>query len=390
MTSSPSRNAVAGARSGPGLAALALELARLDALFAEAGAEAVEPATLQPASILLDLYGEDIRARAYIARDPLRGELMLRPDFTAPVARLHLARLANEAAHEAPALYRYAGPVFRASVPGASRPNEYLQAGVELIGPRDPAQADVEVFALIRRALGDLATVAQVTLGDLAVAFAAIDGLAAPERWKAGLRRRLWRPAAFHRRLAALGADRAAPSAARSALVKAAFDPAALDALLSRRAEPEGARALADVADRARDLAEDARATLPSEEADWLSRVLGVAGRAPDALAALRGLDRSGALRAALDRLEARLNSLDAAGATPHAARFDASFGRSLEYYDGFVFEFAAPDAPHLPPLAGGGRYDALLARLGGPAGLPAIGGIVRPEAMLAAQGIGT
>ena len=64
---------------------------------------------------------------------------------------------------------------------------------------------------------------------------------------------------------------------------------------------------------------------------------------------------------------------------------FDAAFGRALEYYDGFVFEFALPAAPHLPPLAGGGRYDALLARLGGPAGLPGVGAILRPEACLAA-----
>ncbi|MDC3265334.1 hypothetical protein OAU61_04555, partial [Planktomarina temperata] len=40
---------------------------------------------LQPADVLLDLYGEDIRARAYVTSDPLRGEQMLRPDFTVPV-----------------------------------------------------------------------------------------------------------------------------------------------------------------------------------------------------------------------------------------------------------------------------------------------------------------
>ncbi|MGM0586570.1 MAG: ATP phosphoribosyltransferase regulatory subunit, partial [Pseudomonadota bacterium] len=70
---------------GRGLDALAAELARLDALFAGAGAEAAEPATLQPADLLLALYGEDIRARAFVTHDPVDGELMLRPDFTVPV-----------------------------------------------------------------------------------------------------------------------------------------------------------------------------------------------------------------------------------------------------------------------------------------------------------------
>ncbi|MEO0679382.1 MAG: ATP phosphoribosyltransferase regulatory subunit, partial [Pseudomonadota bacterium] len=314
------------------------------------------------------------------------GELILSPDFTAPVARLHLARLAEGAPAEAPTLYRYAGPVFRASVPGAARPNEYLQAGIELIGPRDPAQADVEIFALLRRALGPLAATARATLGDLAVAFAAIDGLTAPERWKAALRRRLWRPAAFRRRLAEMAPDRPAPTETRAALLAAVRSPDPESAVLSGRARPEGARAPQDVAARARELAEDAGHALPAEQAAWLSQVLAVVGPADAALARLRSLDRDAALSAALDRLETRFHALSAAGAAPEGMVFDASFGRSLEYYDGFVFEFALPDAPHLPPLAGGGRYDALLARLGGPAGLPAIGGIVRPEALLAAR----
>ena len=46
---------------------------------------------LQPAGTLLDLYGEDIRARAYVTDDPVRGEMMLRPDFTVPVVQAHMA-----------------------------------------------------------------------------------------------------------------------------------------------------------------------------------------------------------------------------------------------------------------------------------------------------------
>ena len=57
------------------------------AAFRAAGAAPVEADILQPAETFLDLYGEDVRARAYVTADPLRGEMMLRPDFTVPVAR---------------------------------------------------------------------------------------------------------------------------------------------------------------------------------------------------------------------------------------------------------------------------------------------------------------
>ena len=58
---------------------------------------------------------------------------------------------------------------------------------------------------------------------------------------------------------------------------------------------------------------------------------------------------------------------------------FEASHGRSsMEYYDGFVFTFSAQD-PALPPVASGGRYDALTRVLGGGREIPAVGGVIRP-----------
>jgi ATP phosphoribosyltransferase regulatory subunit len=71
-------------------AAARAEAARLTAHFMAAGAVPIEADILQPADILLDLYGEDIRARAYVTHDPLRGEMMLRPDFTVPVVQMHM------------------------------------------------------------------------------------------------------------------------------------------------------------------------------------------------------------------------------------------------------------------------------------------------------------
>ena len=80
---------------------------RLLAAFREAGAAEIAPDILLPAETLLDLYGEDIRARAYVTTDPIRGEMMLRPDFTVPVVQAHMENGAE------PARYCYLGEVFR-------------------------------------------------------------------------------------------------------------------------------------------------------------------------------------------------------------------------------------------------------------------------------------
>ena len=60
-------------------------------LFSDEGFPRVEPAVLQPSSLFLDLIGEDIRGRMYLASDAAGGEeLCLRPDYTIPVCRAHL------------------------------------------------------------------------------------------------------------------------------------------------------------------------------------------------------------------------------------------------------------------------------------------------------------
>ena len=74
----------------------------------------------------------------------------------------------------------------------------------------------------------------------------------------------------------------------------------------------------------------------------------------------------------------------DEHGIDPQTVEFEGSYGRtSLEYYDGFVFGFHAPARPDLPPVASGGRYDALTLRLGDGKTHPAVGGVIRPDILL-------
>ena len=50
----------------------------------------VEKPTLLHSDLLLDLYGDELNSRTYIFNDPVKGNLMLRPDFTVPIVQLHI------------------------------------------------------------------------------------------------------------------------------------------------------------------------------------------------------------------------------------------------------------------------------------------------------------
>ena len=75
---------------------------------------------------------------------------------------------------------------------------------------------------------------------------------------------------------------------------------------------------------------------------------------------------------------------MKANGIPPEKVRYVAHFGRNLEYYTGFVFEFWT----RAGEVAGGGRYDTLLESLGSPRGTTAIGCAIRTERLIAARGL--
>jgi ATP phosphoribosyltransferase regulatory subunit len=126
-------------------------------------------------------------------------------------------------------------------------------------------------------------------------------------------------------------------------------------------------------------LADAAARPLAAPEAALLYDLLSLEAPARAALDHLRGITPMlPAIAPAVDRFAARLDALAGAGVDVSALPFEASHGRTtLEYYDGFVFSFHAADAA-LPPVASGGRYDALTAVLGQGRSIPAVGGVIR------------
>lgn len=339
---------------------------RLLAAFRAAGAVEVAPDILLPAETLLDLYGEDIRARAYITDDPIRGEVVLRPDFTVPVVQMHMAGGAD------PARYCYLGEVFRKQDHGDTRPehprdNEYLQVGYEVFSRTAP-EADAEVFALFHRQLAPLGLTA--VMGDMGLIRDAICALPLSETRREALLHHIWRPVRFDRlltRFAAQGTTRTLPGST---------------------APWTGLRTKAEMTARIARLQQDAaEPPLPPAAIDGLKAVLAVAGPADTAISLLQSLGQP-ALDPAIARLAQRLGQIKAAGIDPAGLRFDVSHGRgTMEYYDGMTFSFLAPGHADWPAVASGGRYDRLTAELGRGAAIPAVGGIIRPGLVAELEG---
>ncbi len=359
--------------------AIRAEAERLFAAFRAAGAQAVDADLLLPAGALLDLYGEDIRARAYVTHDPLQGEMMLRPDFTVPVVQAHMAHGAD------PARYAYMGEVFRAQDHlGDARAREYLQVGFEVFDRAAPEAADAEVFALFSQCLQGLGL--RPVTGDVGILLAAVRGLTTTDRRKAALLRHVWRPKRFRALLDRFAGRAPMPTARAALLLRLAQDTP--EALIEAAGTFTGLRSAEDIAARARALTQDAAAPpLAAPEAALLYDLLSLEAPAAAALAHLRGIaPLMPAIELAVDRFARRLSELAARGVDTGALAFEASHGRSsMEYYDGFVFSFHGPGT--LPPVASGGRYDALTAVLGQGRSIPAVGGIIRPHLVATLRG---
>ncbi len=374
---------------------LEAEAGRLMAVFAGAGYERIAPAVIQPAGLFLDVIGESLRGRTYVFTDPDGEELCLRPDLTVPTCRWHLER---HAGGNAAARYCYSGSAFRYQPVGADKahPREFHQAGIESFGAADREADDAAVLVLIVEALRASGLEGlQVRIGDLGLFRALINAIAMPERWRRRLKHKFWRSDAFRAELTRLKSGAAAHGQGLPRALMDALDPAdaagatarVLDYLDRSGTELIGTRTAEEIAERL--LAESAdlrEPPLPAETAALIERYVTIKGPAHEVADRLAELARTSGidLTAALAAFRRRLALIEAAGIGMKDAEFSAEFGRNLEYYTGFVFEVIAPALGPKSPVAGGGRYDSLLAEVGAAQPVPAVGACIHTERLLA------
>jgi len=346
------------------------------------GAEPVDAPILQPLGLLLDLAGEAMRARLFVVQAEGGAELCLRPDFTLAVARRHLD------AGAAAGRYFYEGRAFRAS-PDTDRPAEFVQMGVELFAPvsADVVDADAEIAGLAwRGAAAGGRTDLSLWLGDVGLFAAFVDSLSLPRTLAARLKRVAARPRLLQAELARAGHP-AAPAANESQLTAllAGRSEAETAALLEEvwalaGIEPVGGRGPAEIAARLVRRAEASTApALSLPQAQAIGAFMAISEPAATGLATVRGLAGAKAkmLDAGLAAWDARLAALTRTIPSDRL-RFAPALGHAFDYYDGLTFEVRSEALGADRPVAVGGRYDGLLARLGGGPGR-AIGCMVRP-----------
>ncbi|MEP2560690.1 ATP phosphoribosyltransferase regulatory subunit [Roseibium sp.] len=362
----------------------ALDPAKIDAvleLFKAEGHTPVSPPILQPADVFLDLTGEDIRRRLYLTSGTDGVDLCLRPDFTIPVCRHHLA----QPGATLPAAYCYNGPVFRQR---PDRLGEIPQLGAESLGRADTAEADADLLALSVRALdtfglGDN----RIRIGDETLFAAVLESLDLPTVWRRRLRDLFGETDRLNAAIGRMAGSAAADDERRD--VRLGFlsalegtDPEAAHAVVEdllsiAGISAVGGRTPSEIAGRFLEqaaLASGARGH--DRAAETLTAYLSLQADGANAADALR--DFAGTFNLGLDTplaaFEQRLAAVEARGIAPSRLSFSADFGRRLDYYSGFVFEIHAANSSLEGPLVGGGRYDKLVTLLGAGEDVPAIG----------------
>jgi ATP phosphoribosyltransferase regulatory subunit len=376
--------------------ALAAQAERIMASFSRGGYEQITMPVIQPAGPFLDSVGEALRARTYVFVDRDGQELCLRPDLTIPTCRLHLAR---HSGGNKLARYCYHGPAFRYQPGGATftHPTEFRQAGIECFAACDREKEDAAVLALTLDALREAGLEQiELTVGDLGLFAALLQAIPMPARWRRRLWHHFWRRDSFRRVLMRLTSSEAlkAHEIPRDLVERIdPADPEAAEAIILEYLERSGlaiygTRTLPEMTERLFAAAADAREPpLDLAAAALIDSLTLVRTPATQAVRRVSDLLRPHKIdiEPALDSFERRLDLLDSHGIDMRQAQFCAVFGRSLEYYTGFVFQAVSPNLGATNPIASGGRYDGLLTDLGAPQPVPAIGSCIHTERLFAA-----
>ncbi|MBC8718375.1 ATP phosphoribosyltransferase regulatory subunit [Ochrobactrum sp. Marseille-Q0166] len=339
-------------------------------------AELVDIPLIQPADPFLDMAGEDLRRRIFLTENENGDSLCLRPEFTIPVCRNHIALNAAT-----PKRYAYLGEVFRQRRDGAA---EFLQAGIEDLGATDEAASDARSIADALACVHAAAPNAklEIVLGDQSVFAGMLKALGLPQGWRKKLLRAFGDAHTMEAAFAELtGEQRTDPLPEHLAGLVAEGDEAGLARMLEAEMleagmSPGAGRTPAEIARRLIEKEDLAAARFPSSTLDVLKRFLSTRVSLEAATITLRAFAADNALdlSAVLQKFEARTDAIIAAGIPAEDIVYDASFGRPLDYYTGLVYEIRQAGGDKDMVLAGGGRYDRLLTMLGASENIPGVG----------------
>ena len=136
-------------------------------IFESYGYQEIKTPLFEELKLFTTKSGEEIVDQLYNFKDKSDRELTLRPEITAPVARLYLNELEKTAVK--PIKLYYYGSCFRYERPQKGRFRQFWQFGCELIGAKTP-QGEAEVIALCTDSINALGiTTADVNINHLGI-----------------------------------------------------------------------------------------------------------------------------------------------------------------------------------------------------------------------------
>jgi len=121
-------------------------------VFERYGYGEIKTPLFEDLALFTEKSGEAIKEEIYHFKDKGNRDLALRPELTAPVARLYLNKLQRSVK---PIKIYYFGSCFRYERPQAGRFRQFWQFGCELIGGKSP-EAEAEVMAMAAHALDEM------------------------------------------------------------------------------------------------------------------------------------------------------------------------------------------------------------------------------------------
>lgn len=364
--------------------------------FALYGYERVILPVLERSDIFLQRSGEEIRSRMYILNDPKGKEICLRPEMTISAARAYLERMSSR---RLPVRLCYQGSMFRYDKIREGRYRQFIQAGVESIGIENRIAADVEVISLAldsmkRAGLSEF----RLLIGDLELVAEFINSLPVSTPVRARLLENFWRRNAFQILLKRYSESPAQNKEDDDLVTRQITD--ALSAIgdnasqllvrqiLSLFVEKEiGQRDLDEIAERFLYRFTNRGMHLPNDCFEAMQEYLSISGPPDSTLARLEKLlSKIGASPGpAFENASRRLELLKKTEGRAVNMDFDLGFRRGIEYYTGFIFEIHYDGLGPVSQICGGGRYDNLLAALGAPKQIPAIGFAIGLDRLLMA-----
>ena len=335
---------------------LGLEINRITKVLKKAGLKEIKVPALLTASDLVDLYGEDLKLRAYTTSDPVKGEQVLRPDFTLPILLKHLR------GNSLQARYFYSGNVWRRQNFESVIPNEQYQMGFEFFNDKknNSISLDVEAFLLINKILRKYKV--NAVTGDVQILTSALEELEISAYKKASLKRHLWRPKRFMQLLDLYSEEKISD---RNINAHKGTTASIGKNKLTEIESVYGVRTKEDIEERVEILEQELSQNLIGHsERNFLLRLLQYQSNLSEASKNMLSLANVGKKYAkAVDNFESRVGLLSEHVNTSRI-KFQVIYGlTTLEYYDGFVFGFQF-ERGNYPPIAQGGRYDSLCSSL--------------------------